>query len=378
MDIESIFNFNKNSFFILDLRLKNYNSLCRRINDLSELTRNDEEISVFDKILYEYQNSDNFIAQSNEKKILPEYQDALQKFNPGNCNLKDNFKIILDIIKSYNKKENITINSIRRKYKKKTNKVMGRSTIYYIMKNKLNFRYLKTLPKTSKLTEKSSKIRTFVFIKIIARALALKMKVIFLDESNFQLENNNLRVWRHPDETPYFKALKRGRKNIIMAITDERILLYKINKGTNNSSDFIEFMENLVEILKIDEIQNYLIVMDNCSIHLTKELLDFYKVKKLKILTIIPYFSQLNSVELMFNFIKQKLYKKVFSSFNKLIPFVEEILKDEQIGSILNKIFIKTIGVYRKFLENNNNINLSKVPAENKKENDIILENNFE
>ena len=232
MDIESIFNFNKDSFFILDLRLKNYNSLCRRINDLSELTRNDEEISVFDKVLYEYQNSDNFIAQSNEKKILPEYQDALQKFNPGNCNLKDNFKIILDIIKSYNKKENITINSIRRKYKKKTNKVMGRSTIYYIMKNKLNFRYLKTLPKTSKLTEKSSKIRTFVFIKIIARALALKMKVIFLDESNFQLENNNLRVWRHPDETPYFKALKRGRKNIIMAITDERILLYKINKGT--------------------------------------------------------------------------------------------------------------------------------------------------
>ena len=74
-------------------------------------------------------------------------------------------------------------------------------------------------------------------------------------------------------------------------------------------------------------------------------------------MTIIPYFSQLNSVELMFNFIKQKLYKKVFSSFNKLIPFVEEILKDEQIGSILNKIFIKTIGVYRKFLENNNNIN---------------------
>ena len=271
--------------------------------------------------------------------------------------MKDNFKIILDIIKSYNKKENITINNIIKKYKKKTNKVMGRSTIYYIMKNKLNFRYLKTLPKTSKLTEKSSKIRIFVFIKIIARALALKMKVIFLDESNFQLENNNLRVWRHPDETPYFKALKRGRKNIIMAITDERILLYKINKGTNNSSDFIEFMENLVEILKIDEIQNYLIVMDNCSIHLTKELLDFYKVKKLKILTIVPYFSQLNSVELMFNFIKQKLYKKVFSSFNKLIPFVEEILKDEQIGSILNKIFIKTIGVYRKFLENNNNIN---------------------
>ena len=65
MDIESIFNFNKDSFFILDLRLKNYNSLCQRINDFTILSRNDEEISVFDNYLHEYQNSVNFFALSN-------------------------------------------------------------------------------------------------------------------------------------------------------------------------------------------------------------------------------------------------------------------------------------------------------------------------
>ena len=58
--------------------------------------------------------------------------------------------------------------------------------------------------------------------------------------------------------------------------------------------------------------------MDNCTIHLTKKLREFYNSKKLKVLIIVQYLSQFNGTEFYFNFIKQKLHKKVFNSFNKI------------------------------------------------------------
>ena len=66
--------------------------------------------------------------------------------------------------------------------------------------------------------------------------------------------------------------------------------------------------------------------------------------------------SQFNGIEFFFNYIKQKLYKKVFNSFNKMIPFVEKILNDEQTKEIIAKIFIKTINEYEKFINDNKNI----------------------
>lgn len=252
MDNISPLNFDKDSFFIIDLRIKNYESLCLKIGDISNLSQNDIEISILDDIIANFQNNNNFTDKSDETKIIPKYLEALKKFRPGICIINNKINTIIEIIQSSQNRENINIRNIQRKYKKKTNETIGKTSIYYIMKNKLNYKYLKTVPKTIKLKEKSSKIRTFIFIKIIARALSLKMTIIYLDESNFQLENNNLRVWRKSNETPYFKSLNRGRKNIILAITDEKILLYKINKGTNNSSDFLEFMKNLVESLRYE------------------------------------------------------------------------------------------------------------------------------
>ena len=82
-----------------------------------------------------------------------------------------------------------------------------------------------------------------------------------------------------------------------MAINVDDILIYKINNGTNKSYDFLLFMEKLVEKLKVENLSNYLIVMDNYSIHLIKQLKNFYKEKKLKILTIVPYQSEFNGVE---------------------------------------------------------------------------------
>ena len=72
--------------------------------------------------------------------------------------------------------------------------------LYYVLKNKLYYQFLKTMTKSNKLFSNSSKIKSFIFIKIIIQALSLKMKIIFVDESNFQLENSHLKVWRKRNE----------------------------------------------------------------------------------------------------------------------------------------------------------------------------------
>ena len=57
-------------------------------------------------------------------------------------------------------------------------------------------------------------------------------------------------------------------------------------------------------------------------------------------------------MEFAFNFIKQKVYKKVFNSFKKLIHFINNILMDEDINETLITIFIKTMNFYNKFVKN--------------------------
>jgi hypothetical protein len=194
MDINNIFLFKNDSAFIIDLRQKNYNSLISKIDDFNELKPNDEEISVLKKNINKIIFNEDSIDEDNEIGILQEYKEAFCKFIPGIQEHNKKAKIILKIILDFKKKESISIKKITQKYKKITGEKISKSTIYKIIRNKLNYRYLKTVPKTNKLNTKSSKIRKFIFIKTFIRALSLGLNIIFIDESNFQLQNNHLRV----------------------------------------------------------------------------------------------------------------------------------------------------------------------------------------
>ena len=119
-----------------------------------------------------------------------------------------------------------------------------------------------------------------------------------------------MKVWRKRNEYPYFHSSKKGRKNIILAITDNKILLYELNNWANKSHDFLAFMKKLDNIIKDENLQDYLIVMDNFSIHLTTELKNFYKEKKMKILTIVPYSSMFNGIEFFLIILNKKFTKK--------------------------------------------------------------------
>ena len=68
-----------------------------------------------------------------------------------------------------------------------------------------------------------------------------------------------------------------------MSISAAGIIHYHINNENTTTNKFLEYMKELVEIINKKNIRPYLIVLDNLSVHKTKDLLDFYKSNKVNI-----------------------------------------------------------------------------------------------
>jgi transposase len=101
-------------------------------------------------------------------------------------------------------------------------------------------------------------------------------------------------------------------------VSPEKTIYFEINEGTNNNESFLSFFKHLINVISKKELGQFFFVMDNCTIHLTKKLQDFYKKNKLKIMIIVPYYSELNSVELCFRYIKKKIVNKLYKRMNRV------------------------------------------------------------
>ena len=98
-------------------------------------------------------------------------------------------------------------------YEKKFGKKIGKSTIHNILRQKLNYRYLKTSYKTKKIENDNNKIYSFFFIKTFAKCIKLGFEYIFQDESKIETHNNNFRCWHKKDEQILFGS-KNNKKKI--------------------------------------------------------------------------------------------------------------------------------------------------------------------
>ena len=73
----------------------------------------------------------------------------------------------------------------------------------------------------------------------------------------------------------------------------------------------------------------------------------------------VPYASQYNMAEIVFRYIKNYTYKKVYCSINQLIEDINNILDADSIGISLKRFYTETIGEYVKFNAKNEYINLN-------------------
>jgi len=113
-----------------------------------------------------------------------------------------------------------------------------------------------------------------LFIKCISKSINNGLKFIFLDESGFQLENNNYFAWRKKNEDLTGGATKglKIKLNLILAINDSKIIhYYYLTYEPINQINFLKFLEEMKNKIEPIELKNYIIILDNARFHLSKK-----------------------------------------------------------------------------------------------------------
>ena len=243
-------------------------------------------------------------------------------------------------------RRNLSCRKLAKCYQDETGISVSKSKVNNIIKNQMGFHYLKTTIKTSQILEKENILITFAFIKIITRSIKLRYKI-------------NYRCYRKRDEQIYFRFLKKEKRNLLLAVDEERAIYWEITKENTTETIFLNFISKLKEKLTSILYPKFILLMDNHSSHKTPLLLKYYEENRINILFNVPYVSTFNGIELAFRYIKRILYMTLFSSIDEACSKVESLLKEEKISETLFLNYAETIEQYIKFIEKNNFINLN-------------------
>lgn len=360
LHLVSPFHFTNRNNFIYNIKL--YKEFIKFSNSFNDYKPKNEEILF---LKYNIQNANasfsniNIANKSNGisqyfKKIFPYIKKVDEE-------LSDEIKYIKEIMENRDKGSNITIVRIKEILKIKYNINLSNSSIYRIIKNKLKYKFRRTLIKNIDLNKTKYKIMSFIFIKIIIRAMLNNFNFIFIDESNFLLVNNHFRTWVKEKENLHYGPKKKDKINIILAVSVREVVNYKLIKDNINKNNFEDFMKETIELLSEDELKNTLFVMDNLSVHLSKNIKEIMQKNKLKILFTVPYESMFNPIELAFRYIKNIIYRKIYLNIKNMTKEIIDIITSDKIKECLYKNFIETLGKYVQFLEQNIEFNLDSI-----------------
>ena len=126
------------------------------------------------------------------------------------------------------------------------------------------------------------------------KKLAFQKNLFLKDyETSILSVSNNFRAWRGRKEEIYFPMGTKKRKNLLLIVSKNKIIHYKISDNNTNEHNFLEFIKAINSVLSKQK-EKYVIIMDNlCSLR-TKKLFSYYKKNKLNIIFNIIYLSNFN------------------------------------------------------------------------------------
>ena len=223
----------------------------------------------------------------------------------------------------------------------------------------LKYSYRKTKIKNNKLLKDDSLLYSYFFLKVFLRVISLGLEPIFVDESGFFSQNNNFYTWRNQTEEIYCKINDKKRINLIMAVGVKKIYHFELNRDNTNNIVFKNFMINLINSMNENEKNSSIIILDNLSCHLTSDLFQLYNENSLKILFNVPYKSPWNMIEIVFRFIKNITYKKIYANIDRLENDIFQIIKSGEIEKTLPSLYKETLNKYLNFIKDNKDINLN-------------------
>ena len=340
-------------FFI---QLTNSIQKLKKLKDLNELKLQNSDINIFRNEIY-------MISELIKTRSTPKYIGLLPYFYNQIINMKEikkgntiYAKRIKKIFDEYDGTKKLTLRAISIKYQNSYHEKISTMTISQVLKNQLNMHYRKTKLKNPKLTEQNYILMTYLYLKLISEVLKLGFNLIFVDETGFHLNNNNLRMWRKHGQEIYGGPKNNGNQkiNLIMAIDKSEIIYgqYYIN-STISSNEFEDFLKELIERIDKKMIKNTVFILDNAKYHLTKNIKQLVKDNELKFIFGVPYKSSFNAIELAFNLIKNNIYDSQFKNMKELKHKIEELLNDDKINEDIKKIYKITLEEYLKYLTEN-------------------------
>lgn len=367
-EIFNVFNISENTFFNI--------KMTQQINNLKESLKlnsipNNNDINTLNNEINNIIREIKFSEDKNNLQVLPQFYTKLQnlkEIDKGNSLYALRVK---RIIEEYNSEKSISLSYIKNKYKVLFGKDISLMTVSRILRFHLGLHYRKTIVKNPKLLKNNYILMSYGFIIGIIKAITSKLRLVYIDECGFQLENSNLRMWRKNGEeiTGGGQTNLKNRINLILAIDQKEILLghyYKNN--TISSTEFLEFMKDLKSTITQQKIGKTVFILDNATYHCSKEIRKFAKKEKLKILFNVPYKSNFNAIELCFHLIKNRLYKEINTNIDLLANKISFLINDDEINKNIKKLYLKTLINYKDFYENN------KEKIKNLRENNKFLQ----
>ena len=350
--------FQKDSSFIYESRFCNY--YFNKLPNKNSMKPSQNKINFLRNLINLYkdeQNKDRNIKTIKIPYIFAKYFEEMEK-KPKL--LSEREKAIELLISQGNKKLNISCRRLTEKYNNSfPNDHISKSTVYRIVKSKLNYSFRKTSIKNEILLSKNYIRQAYFIIKILLRCLEMNCEIIYLDESNFITKNNNFKTWRKKNELIFHKNSKIDKINLLLAVSSKRLFHFKITSENTDSNIFHCFMEELLSKINSEEKKNYIFFMDNLSSHLTADMFKYYDYEKLKIIFNVPYLSTFNMIELCFRQIKRDTYTHLYESIDELKKNIEEIILSEKFKGQLKSHFKETLETYLIFLIDYNNFNLN-------------------
>ena len=196
--------------------------------------------------------------------------------------------------------------------KNKFNKNISRRTIYNVLKRN-NITHKKA--QTNKYPYSKKKFNNDVS-KLRKLIKCRKNRIISVDETSIDFIVPSNYGWsKRGTNCTLNISNKRRRVSLLLAISKNKIVHYHIKEGSFKSTDFNDFME---EIVNVDGYYKYL--MDNAKIHHNRLMKQNIKNK---IIYNLPYCPEFNPIEYFFNTFKKEVRKINLSEINNVKKLVE-------------------------------------------------------
>lgn len=232
----------------------------------------------------------------------------------------DKDKVVVNIKKYMDNNKFITIKQIQKKLNITFKNKFSLSFIYTIIKKTLKYSYKKISKKTFGKSIKDLKNKQKQFIKETKNIDT--NNIISIDEtyihSNYCYNYGWAKIGKPIEHYVKSNPIKYS---IIMAISKQKIVNYKVYNCNINSNIYLNFMNELNTAFT-----NHYFLMDNVSFHKSKQIKQLFSNSTNKLLYILPYSPQFNPIEEVFAQIKRNItvcnnkniIKKIVGSIKKV------------------------------------------------------------